>query len=140
MIAFDTNLLIRLVVEDDLMQWQLADQLLTRCVEDDQRCLISIPVLCETIWVLRRLYRASRDDIALTIESFLGDEVFEIEQRDAVAGALRHFRGGRADFADYLIGVKSILLHATTTYTFDRALRRAEGFTWLDSKDQLPEP
>ncbi len=72
MIAFDTNILIRLVVEDDLVQWQLADQLLTRCVEDDQRCMISIPVLCEAIWVLR-------------------------------------------------------------------ALRGAEGFTWLDSRDQLPE-
>jgi len=63
MIAFDTNLITRLVVEDDLVQWQLADQLLTRCVEDDQRCLIIIPVLCETIWVLRRLYRASRADM-----------------------------------------------------------------------------
>jgi predicted nucleic-acid-binding protein len=140
MIAFDTNLITRLVVEDDLAQWQLADRLLTRCVEDDQRCLISIPVLCETIWVLCRLYHASRDDIALTIESFLDDEVFEIEQRDGVAEALRRFREGRADFADYLIGVKSTLLHATTTYTFDRALKGAEGFTWLDSKDRLPEP
>ncbi|MCP3994494.1 MAG: type II toxin-antitoxin system VapC family toxin [bacterium] len=140
MIAFDTNILIRLVVEDDLAQWQLADQLLTRCVEGDQRCLISIPVLCETIWVLRRLYKASRDDIALTIESLLGDEAIELEQRDAVAEALRRFCEGRADFADYLIGVKGALLQATTTFTFDRALRRAEGFTWLDSRDQLPEP
>ncbi len=140
MIAVDTNVLVRLVVEDDLAQWQLADQLLTRCMDSDERCLISIPVLCETIWVLRRLYRASRDDIALTIESLLGDEVIVLEERDAVAEALRRFREGRADFADYLIGVKGALLQATTTYTFDRALRQAGGFTWLVSGSQLPEP
>ncbi len=134
MIAFDTNLLVRLVVEDDSVQWQMADDLVARCVDDDERCLISIPVLCETVWVLRRRYRASREELVLTIESLLDDEVFEIEQRHAVAEALQRFRKGRADLADYLIGIKNILLHATTTYTFDRALKDAEGFTWLGNK------
>ncbi len=135
MIAFDTNLLVRLVVEDDFAQWQRADELLARCVKDDELCLISIPVLCETVWVLRRRYRASREDLTLTIESLLDDEVFEIEQRNAVTEALHRFGKGRADLADYLIGVKNSLLHATTTYTFDRALKDAKGFTWLGSKD-----
>ena len=71
MIAFDTNLLVRLAVEDDPVQWRMADQLLTECVEQDKRCLIGILVLCETVWVLRSVYRASREDLALTIETQL---------------------------------------------------------------------
>ncbi len=131
MIAFDTNLLVRLVVEDDPAQWQIANDLLARCIEDEERCLVNIPVLCETVWVLLRRYHASREDLALTVESLLDDDVFEIEQRQVVEVALQRFREGRADLADYLIGVKNNRLHATTTYTFDRALRGEEGFTWL---------
>ncbi len=67
---------------------------------------LSVTLGCR-IWVLRRIYRASREDIALTIESLLDDQIFELEQRPAVAEALRRFREGRADLADYLIGVKT---------------------------------
>ncbi len=41
------------------------------------------------------------------------------------------FRRGRADFNDYLIGQIAKQAGGTTTYTFDRGLRRARGFTWL---------
>jgi predicted nucleic acid-binding protein len=37
----------------------------------------------------------------------------------------------RADVNDYLIGEIARREQATTTYTFDRRLRRAAGFTWL---------
>lgn len=129
MIGFDTNVLLRLVVEDDPDQWEQAQALLGECVADDEPCLINLTVLCELIWVLKSYYRASRQDQALLLESLLEDEIFEIEQRDAVAHALEQFRTGRADFADYLIGVRNKNLGASTTYTFDRGLRDATGFS-----------
>lgn len=136
MIAFDTNILVRLVTEDDPEQFAAANRWLLHCEEQEESCLVKVPVLCELLWVLSRLYDASRYDMALVVETLLTDEVFVVEDAECVAEALRRFRGGRADFADYVIGVNSTALGASTTFTFDTALRQEEGFTWIDVSER----
>ena len=135
MISFDTNLLVRLVTEDDPEQFAAANQCLLHCKENDEPCLIKIPVLCELLWVVSRLYGASRYDMALVVETLLDDDLFVVEDAESVTEALRRFRTGEADFADYLIGVNSTALGASTTLTFDVALRQEPGFTWIGASE-----
>lgn len=136
MIAFDTNVLVRLVVEDDSKQFELANGWLRRCEAEGEPCLIKSLVLCETLWVLRSVYKASRFELALLIETLLTDDVFIVEESETVRDALARFRQGRADFADYLIGVNSRALGASSALTFDAGLQGEESFTWLDSSER----
>ena len=55
MIAFDTNLLVRIAVNDDEKQAEIAEQLL-----ETHQVFIPRTVLLETEWVLRSIYKKSR--------------------------------------------------------------------------------
>ena len=59
----------------------------------------------------------------------LDAEEFAFIDRAAVTRALNGYEGGGADFSDYLIGASTVRAGVATTYTFDRALRRAGGFS-----------
>ena len=59
------------------------------------------------------------------------DSAFLVEESESVRQALDRFREGKADLADYLIGIRGQSLGARTTFTFDKALRAEEGFSWL---------
>jgi len=63
MIALDTNVLVRFLVEDDKAQSARAARLVARAVSEDQPLFVSDVVMCETVWVLLaegRGRRASR--------------------------------------------------------------------------------
>ena len=64
-----------------------------------------------------------------TLRRLPDTEEFAFLDRAAVTGALNGYEGGGADFSDYLIGASAARAGAATTYTFDRALRRADGFS-----------
>ena len=131
MIALDSNVLIRLLVEDDPGQAKRARELLESVGNRGERCFISDPVLCEVEWVLDSAYGASRQDVAAAIRSIVGSELFVVDDSAAVQRALDLFSKGRGDFSDYLVGVRGEKRGARTTYTYDRALRDEEGFTLL---------
>jgi predicted nucleic-acid-binding protein len=96
MIAFDTNLLVRLAVNDDPYQAELAEQLI-----NNNEVFISRTVLLETEWVLRSVYKKSRGDIASFFDNALITENVVIEHTTEVEQALNWYKLG-ADFADAL--------------------------------------
>lgn len=96
MIAFDTNVLIRLVVDDHPAQADLAQRLLQH---DD--ALIARTVLLESEWVLRSVYALPRERILTFFRLLLQTENAVVEDAPAVACALDWYEQG-ADFADAL--------------------------------------
>ena len=65
MIALDTNVLVRFLVEDDARQTAEAAALIKRVVDADGTLFVSDIVLCETVWVLAGAgegYTAEPDD------------------------------------------------------------------------------
>jgi len=130
-IAFDTNVLVRLLVKDDPEQFAVALALLERAVETEEACFLSDGVLCETAWVLDSQYDASRSDILAAMTELVADERYAFDDKEGVHQALRAFEEGRADFSDYLIGERARRKGARTTYSFDRKLKNREGFTYL---------
>ncbi len=133
MIALDTNVLIRVLVADDPKQTPLAERLLREAAEEGELCFISDPVLCETEWVLDRFYRVPRAEILAALENLLARQsLFSFEDPAIVRKALDAYQQGKADFSDFLIGAKSEARGARTTFTFDRALARQQGFSTLE--------
>jgi len=91
MIAIDTNVLLRHVLQDDELQSPQASQLLTA----NERVLVTDVVLVETIWTLSgKKYQASRDDIVKLINDLLGEPNIIFENPQAIWVALNDFRQG----------------------------------------------
>ena len=129
MIAFDTNVLLRLLLNDDARQARQAQALVDQAMSRSDRILLPDIVLCEMEWVLSSVYGVPRAAIIETLRRLLDAEEFAFLDRAAVTSALNDYEGGSADFSDYLIGASAARAGAATTCTFDRALRRAEGFS-----------
>jgi predicted nucleic-acid-binding protein len=111
MIAFDTNLLVRLAVNDDQYQADVAEQLI-----NNNEVFISRTALLETEWVLRSVYKKSRGDIASFFDNALITENVVIENATEVGRALDWYKLG-ADFADamHLCICGDSLLHTFDT-------------------------
>ena len=128
MIAFDTNVLLRLLLNDEPRQARQAQALVDRAVSRSDQVLLPDIVLCELEWVLGAVYDVPKSEIIKTLRRLLDTAVFAFLDRGCVAEALQDYERGNGDFSDYLIGASAARAGASTTYTFDRALRRAGGF------------
>lgn len=96
MIALDTNVLVRLLVNDHPAQAALAQRLLA-----DNTALIPRTVVLETEWVLRSFYKVPRERMAAFFRLLLRSENALVENHGVVERALTWYEQG-ADFADAL--------------------------------------
>lgn len=134
MIGLDTNVLVRYIVRDDPFQARAATKLIeTRCTTRSPG-RISIVVLCELVWVLGRGYGYSREQIADVMRRLLAANDLQVEQADLAWQALGFYERGKADFADYVIGLSNSLSQAEPTYTFDKRAGGHPFFKVLDGK------
>jgi predicted nucleic-acid-binding protein len=122
--AFDTNVVVRLLVKDDEEQFQRAEQAFRRAA-GSEGAWISTVVLVEVSWVLRVAYRFDRAAIALALKRLVASEGVVIEDAPLVSRALEAYETGTADFADYVILVASRNADALPLLTFDERLARA---------------
>ena len=129
MIALDTNVLIRFLVEDDEQQSRLATRLIEGAIERDEPLFISDIVMCETVWVLSSAYRFSRAEIVQALSGLLRARAVVFTSSDRLARALDAYAKGKGDFADYLIREHARAAGADTVATFDRSLLKERGFT-----------
>ena len=128
MIALDTNVLVRLILQDDAPQARAVERLLLRARRDQTPLFIADIVLCELVWVLSRRAHLRRVDIADALERLLDTELVVVRDAESAARALEGYRSGAGDFADYLIREQAAALDAHEVVTFDRSLRSEEGF------------
>jgi predicted nucleic-acid-binding protein len=129
MIALDTNVLVRFLVEDDEKQSRLATRLITAAIERDEQLFISDIVVCETVWVLSSAYRFSRPEIVEALAGLLRARSLAFASSDRLARALEAYDSGKGDFADYLIREHARAAGADTVATFDRSLHKEPGFS-----------
>jgi predicted nucleic-acid-binding protein len=113
-ITVDTNVLIRAVVRDDEKQAIAA----ARILKSAEIIAVTLPCLCEFVWVLRRLYEFDREDIAAAIRALADTENVTLN-RPAVEAGLAVLNAG-GDFADGLIGYEGNWLGAETFVSFDK--------------------
>lgn len=118
--AIDGNVLIRYVARDDEAQFEAARRLFEDELDAKNPGLVVDVVLVETIWVLRRRYGASREELIGMLRALLDAPNFVIENRGVVSAALAKWQAHGGDFADALIAAKARALGAESTLTYDR--------------------
>ena len=129
--AVDTNLLVRLFVNDDKAQAAKARALFDRHADEDAFLWIADIVLVEMVWALDRTYGRNRADIAAALRALLGNATVQLESSAAVAEALAFYEGGPADFADCLLAAKAARHGCESLRTFDRKMRGLPGLKLL---------
>lgn len=128
MIALDTNVLARFLVEDDPQQTKRAKKLIQGYAAKDIPCFVPDIVLCELVWVLRSSYKVSRARVVEVLESLLRARHLTFESTDRAGRALRAFAAGNDDFADYLIREQSLRAGCEAVATFDEDILSEPDF------------
>jgi predicted nucleic-acid-binding protein len=131
MIGIDTNVLVRLIVNDDERQSQAAEDFIRGSASSGHRCYVSSIVLVETVWVLETAYGYRRAQLADAMTSVLEVEQFEFDSPADVAAALEEFRRSAVEFADCLLARTNASAGCEHTVTFDRRAAKLAGFHLL---------
>lgn len=126
MLAFDTNYLIRHLVQDHPKQAKIVGETIDTEIEAGNSILIADIVLCECLWVLRGNYGATRPDLVRTLRALETEPIFTFEDPSRIKRAIDAFESGKADFADYLI-VEISRVSGRQLLTFDQNLKKEIG-------------
>ena len=130
MIALDTNVLVRFLVQDDPEQALLATDIVEQ-LRDDAPGFVSREVLVELVWVLERAYLFSRGQIAGVLDGLLAATELQIEGSDDIGPALELYRNDGFGFADLMIVAAARRVGASELLTFDRKASRLPGVRLL---------
>ena len=129
MAAFDTNVLVRVLVGDDPKQSERAEEAFVRHAKTDG-VFVSIVVLAEVAWVLAAAYEWDRGTIHDRVTRLVRTRGVVVEDLEFVEEALDEYAAGKADFADYLIVGKARSV-GTGLLTFDKKLAKTRAVSLL---------
>ncbi len=130
MIAIDTNVLVRFLVQDDPGQAAAASTFM-RSLTAAAPGFISREVMIELVWVLERAYRFGRIEVAAGIEGLLASVEIEVEAADDVGTATFRYRDEGFGFADLMIAAAARRAGAPSLVTFDRKAAQLPGVDLL---------
>ena len=119
-VALDTNLLVRLLTNDDPEQARRVADL----IDDSSACFVPITVVLELEWVLRGAYQLPREAIIRAFRGLIAIRHLHLEQEQQVLQALEAYGQG-LDFADALHLLRSEGCAALVS--FDRAFAAKAG-------------
>jgi len=128
MIAIDTNVLVRFLVEDDRAQTRRAQALFAKTIAQGDKVFIPDLVLVETVWVLSRSYRVSKREIVTVLKLLIIAQHVQVESKERVQDALKAFERGKGGFADCLIREIAYANGCSSVATFDKDLLKDKGF------------
>lgn len=124
MLALDTNVLVRILIDDPQSAGQCAAARALASAAGE----VYVPqvVQIETVWVLESAYGFARAELAAVLETLLGNQSFVMQHADVLRAALGEFRSGSADFSDYVILIQARAENMVLA-TFDRKLGKLPG-------------
>lgn len=120
MMALDTNLLVRLLTNDDARQAAKVETWLRGNATASAPAYIDHIVLCELAWVLERSYGYGRGEVQTAIAALLVHDQLKVESPGLVRQALLLHVEGPADFSDYLLAVRAQAAGYAPVLTLDK--------------------
>jgi predicted nucleic-acid-binding protein len=128
MIGLDSNIVVRLLVQDAAAQLSRIQRAMAGACSEADPALVNNIVLVETVWVLASAYGYTRREIAHAIEALFQVKEIVLQNPDEAWEALTGYRRGNADFADYFLAAINRRLGCNETLTLDRKAARTATF------------
>ena len=127
MIGIDTNILLRLWLNDDPAQNKRIDSLLAEHGSTPGSLLVTDGVLAQAMWTLRSAFDQDKAGQLIAVRSLLHETAFAFDDREAVIQAVEMFERSNCGFSDCLIVAKHARTGCDFTATFDRGMRKLPG-------------
>jgi predicted nucleic-acid-binding protein len=128
--GIDTNIVLRIFDRTDARQSSAVERLIAEAANSKDLLLNPI-VLSEFAWTLKRSYKKSRSVIADHLDLLLRSPEFVVPFAVEAVDAVRRYREGPADFADYLLAAINRASGCRSTLTFDQEAADDDQFTLL---------
>jgi predicted nucleic-acid-binding protein len=128
MIGLDTNVLARIVLEDDAQQAKQALELLQACHEVGETVAVSLSVILELEWVLRSVAKLEKSIVIATFKKILETAPLRIENEVVFEHALYLYGGetANADFAECLFLAQYQSMSCRVMASFDEKAQRMD--------------
>ncbi|HEY9127648.1 MAG TPA: type II toxin-antitoxin system VapC family toxin [Acidobacteriaceae bacterium] len=130
MTGLDTNILVRLFMDDEPAQTAKVIRLLHSLSAEEQGW-ISLPVVMELAWVLTKIYHVSRPELVRVLKTLLSRKELLLEQAELIHAAIHLYSKANVGFADSIIMASSQAAGCSQTFTFDQAAAKSVGMTLL---------
>ncbi len=127
MASLDTNVLVRLLVDDDPDQGRIAVRLIRQAIRDGRTLFVPITVALELEWVLRFCFRFSKTEVVSALAALLSSVELTFQSESALEFALAQYQASNGDFADCLHIALASQAGEAPLWTFDRAASRNDG-------------
>ena len=131
MIGIDTNVLLRLWLNDDPALNKRMDTLLAHESQAPASVFVTDVVLVEAVWTLRTVYQQDKAAQVMAVRSLLEETAFALQDRDGITHALALFEASNCGFSDCLVVARHQQTACTQTATFDRAMKKLPGVRLL---------
>ena len=113
-ISVDTNVLVRIALQDEPKQVAVANDLFRKA----SLIVIPLPCLCEMVWVLKQGFKLSNDDIIYSLEKLLNIQKVKLNRPAVSQGLVLLKMGG--DFADAIMEYEGSSLGGEVFCSFDK--------------------
>ena len=135
MLAVDTNVLVRLITNDDPKQSLRAQLALDTELNAGRECMVGHIVVCEVMWVLKGLYGYSLAQCQATLAALLAFPGLRFEAVPVLLSAAKAWQTQGGDFADHLIGAQMQSLGCEAVLTFDKRASKSGTHRAVEVKD-----
>lgn len=131
MIGIDTNVLLRLLLDDDPAQSARIEAWLGTLPAVAGQIHLTDVVLAEACWTLASLYQQPKSELLRALRGLLNEPMFGFDNRAAVESAVAAYEGANCGFPDCLIVARHHAAGCSATVTFDRRMKRLDGVALL---------
>jgi len=118
MVIFDTNVILRYILQDNQAMAEHVEEQLIRNV-----CFIPVEVIAEIVYVLSKVYGVERKVITQVLTDITDTDNITVAQANVVRHALRVYASTVLDFVDCLL-IGYAKEEQYSVFTFDKKLQK----------------
>jgi predicted nucleic-acid-binding protein len=96
-----------------------ATEIITRRLTEEESGFVSLVTILDVLWVLKSLFKRSRQEVANDIEMVLAADTLEVQNEQEVYHPVVALRNGTGTFEDAPIGSLGIWRGCSATLTLD---------------------
>jgi predicted nucleic-acid-binding protein len=131
MIGLDTNVLVRYIAQDDVVQSAKATQLIESLSIENQG-FITLVSMMELVWVMQGCYQVTKEECISILDTLLRTREILLENAEVIVMATHRYKASNADFADCLIERSANYAKCSCTMTFDINAAKSAGMQLIE--------